>query len=211
MLAGSVIENASNSASQSPFELKAGSIIPAALITGIDSDLPGLLVAQVRENIYDSITGRYLLIPQGARIVGIYDSRISYGQDRLLVSWTRLIYPDGVSLDLRALTGADTAGRSGFDAQVNDHARRIFRGALLLSVIGAGAQLSQPQQSAANGSAPSIGQIIAGTVGNQIANASTQLTQKQLNVAPNLRVPAGYQFNVLIDHDLVLAAPYKAY
>lgn len=202
MLARSVIDNGSNSASHSPFELKAGTMIPAALITAIDSDLPGLLIAQVRQNTYDSLTGRFLLIPQGARIVGTYDSRISYGQDRLLVTWTRLIYPDGVSLDLRALAGADSAGRSGFDAQVTNHARKLFRGALLLSVIGAGAQLSQPQQSAINGSAPSVGQIIAGNVGNQIANASTQLTQRQLNVAPNLRVPAGYQFNVLIDHDI---------
>jgi|GEM_PF-3655378 len=212
MLARSVIDNGSNGTSlMSPLELKAGTIIPAALITAIDSDLPGLLVAQVRQNTYDSATGRFLLIPQGARIVGIYDSRISYGQDRLLATWTRLIYPDGVSLDLKALAGADIAGRSGFDAQVNNHAHKIFRGALLLSLIGAGAQLSQPQQSAINGSAPSVGQIIAGNVGNQIANASTQLTQRQLNVAPNLRVPAGYQFNVLIDHDLVLPAPYKPY
>ena len=190
------------------FQLKAGSIIPAALLTAIDSDLPGLTSAQVRQNVYDTATGRYLLIPQGAKVIGTYDSRVAYGQERVLVTWSRLIYPDGSSIDLQDMTGADLAGRSGFEAQVNNHTRKLLQGALLLSIIGAGAQLSQPQQSAINGSAPSIGQVVAGSVGSQIANAGEQITQRQLNVAPNLRVPAGYQFNVLVDHDIVFARQY---
>ncbi|MBC5825377.1 MAG: hypothetical protein GIX02_11220, partial [Candidatus Eremiobacteraeota bacterium] len=117
----------------SPYRLKAGSVIPSALISAIDSDLPGLIVGQVRQNVYDSGTGRHLLIPQGAKVVGTYDARITYGQNRILVTWSRLIFPDGADVDLRAMTGADLAGHSGFDAQVNNHIRKLFQGALLLS------------------------------------------------------------------------------
>jgi type IV secretory pathway VirB10-like protein len=195
-------------APSSPFEIKAGSIIPATLVTAIDSDLPGLLVAQIRQSIFDTVAGRFLLIPQGARLVGTYDSRIAYGQDRLLVTWTRIIYPDGSSSDLQSMAGTDLSGRSGFDAQVDNHTRKLFQGAVLLSIIGAGAQLSQPQQSATNGSAPTVGQVIAGNLGSQIASAGTQLTQRQFNVQPNLRVPSGYQFDVIVDHDIVLPRPY---
>jgi type IV secretory pathway VirB10-like protein len=197
-------------APNSPFEIKAGSIIPATLVTAIDSDLPGLVVAQIRQSIFDSVTGRFLLIPQGARLVGTYDSRIAYGQDRLLVTWSRIIYPDGSSSDLQSMAGTDLSGRSGFDAQVDNHTRKLFQGAILLSIIGAGAQLSQPQQSATNGSAPTVGQVIAGNLGTQISNTASQVTQRQLNVQPNLRVPAGYQFDVVVDHDIVVARPYPS-
>jgi type IV secretory pathway VirB10-like protein len=192
----------------SPFSISAGTIIPAALITAIDSDLPGLLVAEVRQNTYDTMTGRYLLIPQGAKIVGLYDSRISYGQDRLLVSWQRLILPNGSNIELQNMAGADLAGRSGFDARVDNHTKKLFRGAILLSIIGAGAQLSQPPQPNANSSAPTVGQVVASNVGGQIANTATQMTQRQLNVAPNLRVPTGYQFDVVVDHEIAFVSPY---
>jgi len=106
------------------------------------------------------------------------------------------------------MAGVDLAGRSGFDAQVNNHTRKLLQGAVLLSIIGAGAQLSQPQQSVINGSAPNVGQIIAGSVGSQIASTGTQIVQRQLNVPPNLRVSAGYQFNVIVAHDIVFARQY---
>jgi type IV secretory pathway VirB10-like protein len=201
---------AAKTAPSSPFEIKAGSILPATLLTAIDSDLPGLLVAQIRQSIFDTVAGRFLLIPQGARLLGTYESRIAYGQDRLLVSWIRIIYPDGSSSDLQSMAGTDLSGRSGFDAQVDNHTRKLFQGAILLSIIGAGAQLSQPQQSAANGSAPTVGQVIAGNLGSQISNTGAQVAQRQLNVQPNLRVPAGYQFDVIVDHDLVLPRPYTS-
>jgi type IV secretory pathway VirB10-like protein len=195
-------------APNSPFEIKAGSIIPATLVTAIDSDSPGLLVAQSRQSIFDTVAGRFLLITQGTRLVGTYDARIAYVQDLLLVTWTRIIYPDGSSSDLQGMAGADLSGRSGFDAQVDNHTRKLFQGAILISIIGAGAQLSQPQQSATNGSAPTVGQVVAGSLGSQIASAGTQLTQRQLNVPPNLRVPEGYQFNIVVDHDLLFPHPY---
>lgn len=192
----------------SPYTIAAGTVIAASLVTAIDSDQPGLIVAQVRQNAYDSATGRYLLIPQGTKIVGQYDPRVAYGQDRLFVSWQRLNFPDGTSVDLHSMPSADMAGRSGFDARVDNHTRKLFQGAILLSIIGAGAQLSQPRQSTTNNSAPTIGEVVAGSVGEQVANVGTQIVQRQLNVAPNLRVPTGYQFNVMVDHDVVFAAKY---
>ncbi|MGA7201406.1 MAG: TrbI/VirB10 family protein [Candidatus Cybelea sp.] len=192
----------------SPYELHAGSVIPAVLLTGINADLPGTIVAQVRNDVFDSVTGRYLLIPRGTRLVGTYDNRIVQGQRRLLVAWTRLLYPDGSSVDLLGMPGTDEAGYAGFGANVDEHLNKVFTSALLLSIIGAGAQLSQPQQSSSLYAAPSVGQTIVGAVGQQIGNTSIQLTQRQLEIPPTLEVPPGYLFDVLVDRDIVLTAPY---
>jgi type IV secretion system protein TrbI len=192
----------------SPYELHAGSVIPAVLLTGINAALPGTIVAQVRNDVFDSVTGRYLLIPRGTRLVGTYDNRIVQGQRRVLVVWTRLLYPDGSSLDLLGMPGTDEAGYAGFGANVDEHLNKIFTSALLLSIIGAGAQLSQPQQSSSLYTAPSVGQTIAGAFGQQIGNTSIHLTQRELEIPPTLDVPPGYLFNVLVDRDMVLTAPY---
>jgi type IV secretory pathway VirB10-like protein len=192
----------------SPYELHAGSIIPATLLTGINADLPGTIVAQVCDDVFDSVTGRYLLIPRGTRLVGTYDSKIAQGQRRVLVAWTRLLYPDGSSLDLLGMAGTDPAGYAGFGAKVDEHLSKTFDAALLLSIIGAGAQLSQPQRSATLDAVPDIGQTIAGAIGQQIGNTSIQLVQRQLQIAPTLEVPPGYIFDVLVDRDVVLSAPY---
>ena len=192
----------------SPYELHAGSIIPATLLTGINADLPGTILAQVRADVFDSVTGRYLLIPRGTKLVGAYDSRIAQGQRRVLVAWTRLLYPDGSSLDLLGMAGTDPAGYAGFGAKVDEHLSKTFNAALLLSIISAGAQLSQPQRSGTLGGVPDIGQTIAGAIGQQIGNTSIQLTQRQLQIAPTLEVPPGYLFDVLVDRDIVLLAPY---
>ena len=192
----------------SPYELHAGSVIPAVLLTGINADLPGTIVAQVRNDVFDSVTGRDLLIPRGTRLVGTYDNRIVQGQRHVLVAWTRLLYPDGSSVDLLGMPGTDQAGYAGFGANVNEHLNKVFTSALLLSIIGAGAQLSQPQQSSSLYAAPSVGQSIAGAFGQQIGNASIQLTQRQLEIPPTLEVPPGYLFNVLVDRDIVLMGPY---
>jgi type IV secretion system protein TrbI len=192
----------------SPYELHAGSVIPAVLLTGINADLPGTIVAQVRNDVFDSVTGRYLLIPRGTRLVGTYDNRIVQGQRRVLVAWTRLLFPGGSSPDLLGMPGTDEAGYAGFGANVDEHLNKVFTSALLLSIIGAGAQLSQSQQSSSLYAAPSVGQTIAGAVGQQIGNTSIQLTQRQLEIPPTLEVPPGYLFNVLVDRDIVLTAPY---
>jgi type IV secretion system protein VirB10 len=192
----------------SPYELHAGSIIPATLLTGINADLPGTIVAQVCDDVFDSVTGRYLLIPRGTKLVGTYDSKIAQGQRRVLVAWTRLLYPDGSSLDLLGMAGTDPAGYAGFGAKVDEHLSKTFDAALLLSIIGAGAQLSQAQRSATLDAVPDIGQTIAGAIGQQIGNTSIQLVQRQLQIAPTLEVPPGYLFDVLVDRDVVLSAPY---
>jgi type IV secretion system protein TrbI len=192
----------------SPYELHAGSVIPAVLLTGINADLPGTIVAQVRNDVFDSVTGGCLLIPRGTRLVGTYDNRIVQGQRRVLVAWRRLLYPDGSSVDLLGMPGTDAAGYAGFGANVDEHLNKVFTSALLLSIIGAGAQLSQPQQSSSLYAAPSVGQTIAGAFGQQIGNTSIQLTQRQLEIPPTLEVPPGYLFNVLVDRDIVLTAPY---
>ncbi len=192
----------------SPYELHAGSIIPAVLLTGINAALPGTIVAQVRNDVFDSVRGRYLLIPRGTRLVGTYDNRIVQGQRRVLVGWARMLYPDGSSLDLLGMPGTDEAGYAGFGANVDEHLNKVFTSALLLSIIGAGAELSQPQQSSSLYTAPSVGQTIAGAFGQQIGNTSIQLTQRELEIPPTLDVPPGYLFNVLVDRDMVLTAPY---
>ena len=195
----------------SPYELHAGSVIPAVLLTGINADLPGTIVAQVRNDVFDSVTGHFLLIPRGTRLVGTYDNRIVQGQRRVLVAWTRLLYPDGSSIDLLGMPGTDQAGYAGFGANVDEHLNKVFTSALLLSIIGAGAQLSQPQQSSNLYAAPSVGQTIAGAFGQQIGNTSIQLTQRQLEIPPTLEVPPGYLFNVLVDRDIVLTTPYGGF
>jgi type IV secretion system protein VirB10 len=192
----------------SPYELHAGSVIPATLLTGINADLPGTIVGQVRNDVFDSVTGTYLLIPRGTKLVGTYDSRIVQGQRRVLVAWSRLLYPDGSSMDISGMAGTDPSGYAGFAANVDEHLNKVFNSALLLSIIGADAQLSQPQQSGSIYAAPGIGQTIAGAVGQQIGNTSIQLTQRQLQVPPTLEVPPGYLFDVMVDRDIVLAAPY---
>jgi len=194
----------------SPYELHAGSVIPATLLTGINADLPGTIVGQVREDVFDSVSGTSLLIPHGTKLIGKYDSRIVQGQRRVLVVWTRLLFPDGSSMDISGMAGTDPAGYAGFGADVDDHLGKAFSSALLLSIIGAGAQLSQPQQTSSIYAAPGIGQTIAGAVGQQIGNTSIQLTQRQLQVAPTLTVPPGYIFDVLVDRDIVLAMPYES-
>ncbi|MDQ2696452.1 MAG: conjugal transfer protein TrbI [Pseudomonadota bacterium] len=194
----------------SPYEVKAGWIIPAVLITGINSDLPGQLIAQVREHVFDTATGRFLLIPQGAKLVGTYDSQVAYGQSRLLVAWRRIIFPDGSSLNIKGQPGADLAGLAGFKDKVDRHYLRLFGSAILLSVVGAGAQLSQPEESRRDGGdGVSVREQIAAAVGAQIAAVSGRLLDRNLDVQPTLEVRPGYRFNILVTADLVLPSPYQ--
>jgi type IV secretion system protein VirB10 len=200
----------------SPYEVQAGSIIPATMITGINSDLPGTLIAQVSQNVFDSKTGAYLLIPAGSKIVGKYDSQVSNGQSRVLVAWQRIIFPDSSSINIGGLAGADTAGYAGLTGKVDDHSGKLFRNAILFSLIGAGAALLQPRTIAtvATGGvagvvmAPSVGSTIAGQVGSQVAQVAQQSARQGQQQQPTIEVRPGYLFNVIVDRDLVLPAPY---
>lgn len=192
----------------SPYTLRAGTVIPGLLITGINSDLPGEIVGQVSRNVYDSRTQRIPLIPKGSRLIGTYDNQVAAGQGRLLVAWTRLILPDGRSVRLPGLALTDPAGQSGAKDKVDNHWRRVFGNALLLSAISAGVQLSQPSQTSVL-STPSAGQVAAGAVGQELSNVALEILRRGMDVAPTITIRAGQPFNVFLSGDLVLGAPYN--
>lgn len=196
------------SALQAPvsrYEVKAGTIIPAVLITGINSDLPGYLVAQVRENVYDTVSGRHLLIPQGSRLIGVYDSKLEYGQQRVMVVWTRIIYPNGYSLNLENMPGVDGSGYSGFKDKVNNHYGKLFAAAFLTSVLSAGVKYATDSNKDQSGYDDALGEAMA----ENIANLGTQLVEKNLNVQPTIEIRPGYRFNVFVHKDFVLK-PYSS-
>jgi type IV secretion system protein TrbI len=190
----------------SPFELKTGTVIPGTLISAINSDLPGEIIAQVAANVYDTATGKYLLIPQGSKLFGHYDSKVSFGQRRVLVSWQRLIYPNAYTLELGGMSGHDSGGLSGFADRVNNHYARIFGWALFTSVLSAGAQLSQPQQ--ANSLVPSNGQVAAAAVGQQMAQLGEQLASRNIQVQPTIEIRKGYRLNVMVSRDIIFPGTY---
>lgn len=186
----------------SALEVKAGTVIPATLITGVNSDLPGQLVAQVNRNVYDTATGRRLLIPQGARLIGTYDSSVTTGQSRVLVAWTRLIYPDGSSIDLGSMPGADAGGYSGLTDRVNNRYMRTFGNAIFLSMFAAGVQLSQPQ--AAVGERETASQVATAQLGQQLGQLGMETARRQMQVQPNLQIRPGYNLTVSVTQDLIL-------
>lgn len=183
-------------------EIKAGWVIPSIMISGINSDLPGQIIGQVREAVYDSTTGTQCLIPAGSRVIGSYDSGVTLGQERALVVWRRIIYPDGSSLFIDNMPGADKGGYAGFQDQVDNHYGRLLGTGLLLSVFSAGTQLSQPQ--ASNGENYSSSQIIAGSLGQQMTQIGAQTTQRNMNIQPSLSIRPGYPFNIMVTKDIIL-------
>jgi type IV secretion system protein TrbI len=186
--------------SVSRYIVQAGSVIPAALITGMRSDLPGQVTAQVTENVDDSPTGRYLLVPQGSKLIGTYDSQVAFGQNRLLLVWTRLMLPNGRSIVLERQPGADPQGFIGLEDEVDQHWDRLFMGAVFSTVIGIGAELG----SNANDSA--IASALRQGSSNSLSQTGQQITQRNLNVQPTLTVHPGFPVRVIINRDLVLAA-----
>jgi type IV secretory pathway VirB10-like protein len=192
-----------------PYSVQTGSIIPALLITGIDSDLPGQITAQVKFSVYDSISGRYLLIPQGSRLIGLYDSEVVYGQQRVLISWRRIIFPNGKSLNLEGMPGVDLSGYSGFHDQVNNHYNKIFGSVILMSILSGGAQLSQPQYPADPNQFPTINQTLAQNLATNISDASTTLLKKNMGISPTLHIRPGYEFNVMVTKDMVFPESYE--
>lgn len=194
----------------SPYEVKAGTIIPGILITGLNSDLPGQITAQVRSNVYDTISGKYLLIPQGAKLTGLYDSQVAYGQERVLVVWRRIIFPNGKSIDLQGMPGVDLSGYAGFKDQVNNHYGKIFGSVLLMSVLSAGAQLSQPQQTQNPFQPPTVNQTLAQSLGTNLANTGMMITSKNINIQPTLEIRPGYLFNISVTKDMVFPGAYSS-
>ena len=189
----------------SPYLVMAGTAIPAVMVGGINSDMPGMIVGQVAENVYDTATGRYLLIPQGARLIGRYDNSVSMGQTRVGVIWTRIIYPDGESIDLGSMEGADQGGYAGFHDLVNTHFWSKIGNALLISIAGAGVQLSQPQ--AVNGQNYNSQQIAAAALGQQFGELGQEYARAGLSIPNTLEIRPGYRFVVMVNKDMHLR-PY---
>ena len=189
----------------SPYQVMAGTVIPAALVTGIQSDLPGDVIATVTESVYDTATGRHLLIPQGSRILGRYNSQVSYGQSRLQMVWNRVVLPDTSSLTLDNLVGTDPAGRAGLEDTVDWHWGRVVAGAALTTLLGVGAELAAPENRL-NGNRV----VIAGRDGLQdsVNQVGQEITRRNLNLQPTLTARPGLAVRVIVNRDLVLR-PYQ--
>jgi len=198
-------------APRSPFELRAGFVVPATLISGINSDLPGQIMAQISQDVYDTPTGRHLLLPQGSRLVGSYSSDVAYGQSRVLVAWQRIVFPDGKAMDIGSMPGADQAGYSGFKDKVNNHYFRLFGSALLMSAVTAGVSLSQEQDNSGFGTETTASSAMSEALGQQLGQVTAQLISKNLNIAPKLEIRPGFRFNVIVTKDLTFSKPYKSF
>lgn len=182
----------------SPWTLHAGSVIAASLITGLNSDLPGLITAQVTENVYDSATGRILLVPQGARLLGRYDSVVAFGQSRALVVWQRLIMPDGSSLRLDNLPATDPSGYAGLEDKVDFHTWRLLKGVAIATLLGVGSEFSMTSES-------DLVEAIRESAQSNTARAGDRLAQRNLDIQPTITIRPGAPVRLIVHHDLVLA------
>jgi len=182
----------------SPFLLAAGSIISGSLITGLNSDLPGLVTAQVTQNVFDSTTGQILLVPQGARLIGKYDSIVAFGQRRALVIWQRLILPDGSSLRLDNFPATDAGGYAGLADKVDFHSWSLLKGVAIATLLGVGSELT------INGESDLVEAIRESTQQN-VSRAGDQLTSRNLDIQPTITVRPGTPVRLLVSRDLILA------
>lgn len=189
---------------QSPLEVKTGTVIPATMLGGLNSDLPGMILAQVSQNVYDTATGGYLLIPQGSRLVGIYDNYIAYGQNRALVVWNRIVYPDGSTLELEGMPGTDQGGYAGLEDQVDNHYFRVFGSAILMSVITG--MYDYSQDSGHHGDEQTAGDTLASAVAREMAQTSQMMLRKNLDIQPTIKIRPGYKLNVMVKRDIIFPA-----
>ena len=183
----------------SPYTLTAGSIIAASLITGLNSDLPGLVTAQVTENAYDSATGHILLVPQGARLIGSYDSVVAYGQRRALVVWQRIVLPDGSSIRIDNVPATDMAGYAGLADRVDAHTWQLLKGVALSTLLGVGTELSLGD------SESDLVRAIRESAQQGTSRAGDQIVTRNLDVQPTIRVRPGWPLRVVVHKDIVLA------
>jgi type IV secretion system protein VirB10 len=188
----------------SPYQLQAGSIIPASLLSGLNSDLPGFVIAQVTEHVFDSVTGRYLLIPQGSRLIGRYDSVVAFGQERALVIWQRIIRPDGASIVIDNLPATDTGGYAGLADQIDLHSWKLLKGVALATVLGIGTSAAF---GAGSGDSDII-QALREATGQTTNRAGQALVERNLGVQPTITVRPGWPLRVVVHKDLILN-PYR--
>jgi type IV secretion system protein VirB10 len=188
----------------SPYQLMAGTVIAASLVTGLNSDLPGFVIAQVTEHVYDTVSGRYLLIPQGSRLVGKYDNIVAFGQERALVVWQRIILPDGSSIVIDNLPATDTGGYAGLADQVDLHTWKLLKGIALATVLGVGSELAF----GSSGDSDLIKALQQSTQ-STTNRAGQRLIERHLNVQPTIKVRPGWPLRVIVHKDLVLR-PYRS-
>lgn len=187
----------------SRFEVKAGTIIPAALVTALNSDLPGQVIATVTENVYDHVTGRYILIPQGTRLIGKYDSHVAYAQRRALVVWNRIIYPNGTSINIGGMIGTDATGAAGLSDRVDGHFGSLLKGVLLSTSIAIGG-------AAADRAGTQNNQLVTaggGAVSQEASRTGQRFVERELDRQPTITIRPGFRLRVIVDKDMVLA-PY---
>jgi type IV secretion system protein VirB10 len=186
----------------SPYQLMAGTVIAASLVSGLNSDLPGFVIAQVTEHVYDTVSGRHLLIPQGSRLIGKYDNVVAFGQERALVVWQRIILPDGTSIVIDNLPATDTGGYAGLSDDVDLHTWKLLKGIALATVLGVGSQL-------AFGSSDSdLVKALQQSTQSTTNRAGQRLVERNLNVQPTITVRPGWPLRVIVHKDLVLR-PYR--
>ena len=186
----------------SPYQLMAGTVISASLITGLNSDLPGFVIAQVTEPVYDTVSGKHLLIPQGARLIGIYDARVSFGQNRALIVWQRIIRPDGSSIVIENLPATDQSGYAGLSDEVDNHTWQLVKGIALATLLNVGSELSFGDDE------NDLVKALRQGFGQTTNRAASQIVERQLNVQPTIKVRPGWPLRVIVQKDLVLE-PYK--
>lgn len=191
----------------SPYQVMAGTVISAALVTGINSDLPGQVIANVAEAVYDTATGRHLLIPQGSRLIGRYDSQVAFGQRRVLLVWTRLILPDTSSVALDRLPGIDPAGYAGLEDGVDWHWDRILAGAALSTLLGVGAELAAPESRTSEDGNRTVIAIREGAQ-DSINQVGQEITRRNASIQPTLTIRPGFPMRVMVSKDLILR-PYQ--
>ena len=193
---------------RSPLELKSGTLLPCVLISGLNSDLPGNMVAQISENVWDTVSGRHLLVPRGSKVIGTYDNQVAYGQSRVLVIWSRLVFPDGSTLVLDNLGGADQSGYSGFKGTVNRHWGSIISSALLVSLLGAGVEIAAPTS---NGDRDKEDprSILAENAASAVAEAMSQIIQREVNRQPTIKIKPGYRFMIFVQRDILFPATWR--
>lgn len=185
---------------------EAGGTVAAALIMGIRSDLPGQIMAHVTEPLFDTLSGQTLLVPQGARLIGIYDSQVTHGQSRVLLVWTRLIMPNGRSIVLERQPGADSAGYAGLSDEVDRHWGELFKAASLSTLLGVGAELGSGSDTGTGSNA--ILQALRRGAGDSLSQTGQQIVRRNLNIQPTLTVRPGFPVRVIVNRDLVLE-PYR--
>ena len=181
----------------SPYQVMAGTIISASLITGLNSDLPGRVIAQVTQPVYDTVTGQYMLIPQGSRLLGKYDSVVAFGQERALVVWQRLILPDGSSIIIDNLPATDRAGYAGLEDQVDFHTWRLIKGIALSTLFSVGAELAFDDDS-------DLVRAIQRGSQNSINRAGQRIVEREINIQPTITIRPGYPLRVIVHKDIIL-------